>query len=138
MAAFRTARALASLLFLVGCEPTATVGSYLEAGSRCDPLSDACGAMRACVLDPDPTMDGCRPVDGVATGEPCGAVDACGAGTQCAAFIADEASVAAEDVSIGICAAVCARDAPRCALGERCVSLRATTGIRLDYGVCGR
>ncbi|MDQ3036610.1 MAG: hypothetical protein M3Y87_29730 [Myxococcota bacterium] len=123
-------------LLALGCEPTATVGAYSDAGARCDPLADACGPSMACTLRADPSLDACRASGGLTVGAACNEADACAAGAQCVALGASTASLDPADLAPGICAAICARDASTCDAAARCIGLVADDGVRIDFGVC--
>jgi hypothetical protein len=128
---------LATAIALSACTPVGIVGVYTDGGARCDPLTAGCGASRACSLRRDPTMDACRDVDGVASGAPCATPDACASGAQCVSIDARGASLEPAAITSGSCARICARDAPECPSGERCVGILAVSGgVRVDYGVC--
>jgi hypothetical protein len=137
----RTVRCFRLLLALIvsmlsGCEPTAIVGVYSDAGGRCDPLGTSCETGTACALRSDPAMDACRPVGGASVGAPCTALDACEPGAQCAAIEDGTATLEPADLAAATCAAICARDSPECAVGRACVGIRSSEGIRIDYGIC--
>jgi len=83
-------------------------------------------------------LDACRAYGALNEGASCTALDSCVASSQCAHFGATSASLAPTDLtSGGRCARVCARDAPTCRAGQRCVDVAdGMGGTRLDFGLC--
>ena len=124
------------------CQPSATVGSYDDGGVRCDPLDTVSCPSGACTLRADPAFDGCRSTAAIAVGEACTALDQCVAGAQCARIDGmaslDPADLLPTDARAAArCAAICARDVPTCAAGERCLDIATPAGgVRLDFGLC--
>ena len=122
--------------YVSGCRPAAVVGTYSDAGVRCDPLGSDCGS-GTCTLRADPAMDACRSAGTLAERSPCDALDTCVPGAQCATILASSATLDPAWLRTGLCLRICARDAPACEAGERCLGIEASGGgVRVDYGVC--
>jgi hypothetical protein len=120
-----------------GCAPTGVVGTYLDAGGRCDPLTPTCPAGTACTLREDPALDACRPTGALEIGAACETLDACGAGAVCAVVDERRMRIDVEAIAAGgTCARVCGREAPVCPSPQQCHDLGRGSTLRVDFGAC--